>query len=185
MDGKEVRANEGSTILEVARSCGIDIPTLCYHEDLSPYGACRMCMVEVVESGRNKLVAACLYPVRSGMQVATKSERITRGRRMILELLLSRCPNSEKLKQMAADLGLERMRFLPKDDDCILCGLCVAMCRQIMKNEEVGFVGRGRTREAVTPFRASSDFCLNCGACRNICPARGSAAVSEQDRARA
>jgi len=184
IDGKEVMAEEGSTILEVARSYGIDIPTLCYHEVLSPYGACRMCMVEVVESGRNRLVAACLYPVRPGLQVATKSDRIIRGRRMILELLLSRCPNSEKLKQMAADLGLERMRFPPKDDDCILCGLCVAMCRQIMKNEEVGFIGRGRTREAVTPFRASSDFCLNCGACRNICPARGSATGNEQGKAK-
>lgn len=179
INGRLVRGEEGSTILQVALANGIDIPTLCFHEDLTPYGVCRLCTVEIEEHGRKRLVASCLYPAKDGLKVETNTTRVVNGRKIILELLLARCPDSEILQEMARDAGIQNLRFRPKKDDCILCGLCVRMCEEIMKSEFVGFIGRGCTREAVTPFRASSDFCLNCGACRYICPVRSPRIQSE------
>lgn len=172
INGKKVQSEGGSTILQAALSNGIDIPTLCFHEDLTPYGVCRLCTVEIEEHGRKRLVASCLYPAKEGLKVETNATRVVNGRRMILGLLLARCPDSKILQEMAQEAGLQKTRFKQRNDDCILCGLCVRMCEEVMKSEFVGFIGRGRTREAVTPFRASSDFCLNCGACKYICPVR-------------
>lgn len=171
IDGVKVQAEEDSTILEVARFYGIDIPALCYHDDLSPYGACRLCSVEVEEKGRKRLVASCLYPVSEGLRVRTHTARIVNGRKMILELLLARCPNSKTLQDMASKMGLQKIRFKPENDDCILCGLCVRMCTEQMRSGALGFIGRGDTREVVTPFREASEICRNCGACMYICPA--------------
>jgi len=171
IDGVKVQAEEDTTILEVARFYGIDIPALCYHEDLSPYGACRLCTVEIEEKGRKRLVASCLYPVKEGLRVRTHTARVVNGRRMILELLLARCPNSKTLQDMASKTGLQRIRFKPEDNDCILCGLCVRMCAEQMRSGALGFIGRGDTREVVTPFREKSEVCRSCGACMYICPA--------------
>lgn len=179
INGRLVRGEEGSTILQVALANGIDIPTLCFHEDLTPYGVCRLCTVEIEEHGRKRLVASCLYPAKDGLKVETHTPKVLNGRRIIIELLLARCPDSEILQEMARDAGVQNVRFMPKKDDCILCGLCVRMCEEVMKSEFVGFIGRGCTREAVTPFRASRDFCLNCGACRYICPVRSPRIQSE------
>lgn len=172
IDGTEIDAGKGSTILEAARSHGIDIPTLCYHEDITPYGACRLCTVEVEERGKTKLVASCLYPVKEGLKVRTETPRIVNGRKMLLELLLARCPDSKTLQEMASKIGGERVRFRIESDDCVLCGLCVRMCMEQMGSVAVGFIGRGDTREVITPFRESSEICRNCGVCKWICPAR-------------
>jgi bidirectional [NiFe] hydrogenase diaphorase subunit len=170
INGITVEAQEGSTVLDVARFYGIDIPTLCYHEGLSPYGACRLCMVEVDDGRRTRLVASCLYPAKEGITVRTHTARIVKGRKMMLELLITRCPNSKTLQDLASKMGLEQARFRMKDKDCILCGLCVRMCAEQMGSGALGFVGRGQNREVVTPFRMASEICRNCGACMYICP---------------
>ena len=170
IDGVKVQAEEGSTILEVARFYGFNIPTLCYHDELTPYGACRLCMVEVNDGRRTKLVTSCLYPVKEGISVKTNSQRVTKGRKLILELLIARCPNSKTLQDLASKVGLEQVRFKMESKDCILCGLCVRMCAEQMGSGAIGFVGRGQKREIVTPFRLSSEICRNCGACMYICP---------------
>lgn len=171
IDGVKVQAEENSTILEVARFYGIDIPALCYHDELSPYGACRLCTVEVEERGRKRLVASCLYPVKEGLRVRTHTARVVKGRKMILELLLARCPSSKVLQDMASKMGLQKMRFKPENDDCVLCGLCVRMCAEQMRSGALGYIGRGDTRKVVTPFHERSEVCRSCGACMYICPA--------------
>ncbi|UCB61280.1 MAG: (2Fe-2S)-binding protein [Candidatus Bathyarchaeota archaeon] len=170
IDGVKVQAEEGSTIFEVARLYGFNIPTLCYHDELTPYGACRLCTVEVDDGRRTRLVTSCLYPVREGIFVKTYSQRLARGRKLILELLIARCPNSKTLQDLASKMGLEHVRFKVDSKDCILCGLCVRMCAEQMGSGAIGFVGRGQEREVITPFRLSSETCRNCGACMYICP---------------
>jgi len=173
IDGVKVQAEEGTTLLEVAKFYGIDIPTLCYNDELTAYGACRLCTVEVDDGRRTRLVASCLYPVKDGIRVKTHSERVVKGRKMILELLISKCPNSKTLQDLASKMGLERIRFKMENEDCILCGLCVRMCSEQMGSGAIGFVGRGQKREVATPFRMVSEICRNCGACMYICPAVG------------
>jgi len=170
INGTKVRAEEGSTILEIARFYGIDIPTLCYHDELTPYGACRLCMVEVDDGKRTRLETSCLHPVKEGIVVRTHTKRLIEGRRLILELLLARCPNSKTLQDLACKMGLEQVRFQIKNENCILCGLCVRMCAEQMGSGAIGFVGRGQDREVATPFRMASEICRNCGACMYICP---------------
>ena len=170
IDGIKVQAEEGTTLLEVAKFYGIDIPTLCHNDELTPYGACRLCTVEVDDERRTRLVASCLYPVKNGIKVKTHSERVIKGRKMILELLIAKCPNSKTLQDLASQMGLEKIRFKMENKDCILCGLCVRMCAEQMGSGAIGFVGRGQKREVATPFHMVSEICRNCGACMYICP---------------
>lgn len=170
INGTKVQAEEGSTILEVAKLYGFNIPTLCYHDELTPYGACRLCMVEVNDGKRTRVVASCLYPVKEGIKVRTHTEKIVKQRKLLLELLLARCPNSKTLQDLASKMGLEQVRFKMENKDCILCGLCVRMCAEQMRGGAIGFVGRGQNREVVTPFHEASEICRNCGACMYICP---------------
>lgn len=102
MDGRKVQAEENATILEVAKAQGIDIPTFCYHQALGPYGACRVCLVEVNYQGRSKLVTSCTYPVWEGIEVKTNSEKVTKARRFIVELLLGRCPTVNRCRNWPA-----------------------------------------------------------------------------------
>ncbi len=171
IDGVKVQADEGSSILEVARFYGIEIPTLCYNAELTPYGACRLCIVEVEDGKWTRLVASCLYPIKEGISVKTHTESVIKGRKMILELLIAKCPNSKTLQDLASEIGLEQVRFKMENEDCMLCGLCVRMCAEQMGSGAIGFVGRGQKREVVTPFRIASEICRNCGACMYICPA--------------
>jgi len=171
IDGIEVQAEECSTILEVANFYGIEIPTLCYHDELTPYGSCRLCTVEVDDGRKTMLVASCLYPVKEGIIVKTHTERLIKGRKMILELLIARCPSSKILQDLASEIGLEQVRFKMENKDCILCGLCIRMCNEQMGSGAIGFVGRGKKREVATPFGMASEICRNCGACMYICPA--------------
>lgn len=171
MNGMRVKAEEGQTILDVARFLGIDIPTLCYYEGLSPYGACRLCTVEIEEGRRTRMVASCLYPAKEGIKVKTHSKKVIEGRKMLVELLLARCPDSKTLQDLASKMSVAKIRFKMENKDCILCGLCVRMCTEQMKGGAIGFIGRGINREVSTPFRTASELCRNCGACMYICPA--------------
>ena len=100
INDKVIQAEEGKTILEIARDAGIHIPTLCYHKELSPYGACRLCVVEIVGGARQCLQVACLYKVTEGLIVKTDTKRVVQARKIIIELLMARCPNSDKIKKL-------------------------------------------------------------------------------------
>jgi bidirectional [NiFe] hydrogenase diaphorase subunit len=170
IDGINTRAPEGTTVLEAAREMGIVIPTLCYHEGLSPYGACRVCIVEVVKGSGSSLEASCTLPVEQGQVIITNSEKVRKARRVIMELLLSSCPNSKTLQDMASNMGINNIRFKIKDRGCILCGLCVRYCKEQMQSGGIGFVGRGTSRKVATAFDTTPEECRNCGGCEWICP---------------
>jgi len=170
IDGINTRASEGTTVLEAAGEMGIVIPTLCYHEGLSPYGACRVCMVEVVKNGRSSLEASCTLPVEQGQVIVTNSERVKKARKVIIELLISSCPNSKTLQDMASNMGINNIRFKIKDRGCILCGLCVRYCKEQMQSGGIGFVGRGISRKVATALDTTPEECRNCGGCEWICP---------------
>ena len=103
---RELQAEENQTVLEVALAAGIKIPTLCYHKELSPYGACRVCLVEIVAGGRPGIQTACLYRCTEGLEVKTDTERVQKARKVVLELLLARSPESKKVQAMAAEYGI-------------------------------------------------------------------------------
>jgi coenzyme F420 hydrogenase subunit beta len=171
LNGVNVQVEEGWTLLEAAKFYGVNIPTLCYNEGLSPYGACRLCVVEIGKGNRTKLVASCLHPVKDGLNVRTHSKRVEKARKILVELLVARCPTSKVIQDLAAKLGVDKVRFSPKNDDCILCGLCVRMCEEQMDAKAIGFTGRGVNKKITTPFDIKSDKCRTCGACIYICPA--------------
>ncbi|MCX8119021.1 MAG: 2Fe-2S iron-sulfur cluster-binding protein [Desulfobacterota bacterium] len=170
IDGKEVRAKEGMTILEAALGAGISIPTLCHHEKLDPYGACRICTVEVEHRGRTNFVAACLYPVEKNLVVRTRSEKVDRIRKMILELLLAHAPASPDLQKLSEEYGAHRDRFEKEASFCILCGLCVRYCAEVKKKHAVSFVDRGVRREISFVPEIASKECWNCKECFPLCP---------------
>ena len=171
IDGINFDAPTGSTVLEAANFLGIKIPTLCYHEGLSPWGGCRLCIVEIGKGDRTKLVTSCTYPVEEGLLVRTTNERIENARKMILELLISQCPTSKTLQDLASEMGLNRVRFRPKWEDCIQCGLCIRMCNEQMMTSAIGFQSRGNKLKITTPFNENSEECRKCGGCIYICPA--------------
>ena len=171
INGLRVSQEEGTTILEAAKFLGFPIPTLCYNEGLSPYGACRLCVVEIGEEPNSRLVSSCTYPVQEGLKVRTASSRVMRARKMILELLLASCPQSKQVQDLAAEYQISQQRFRQEYEDCILCGLCVRMCQEQMMAGAIGFRGRGQDRSIGTPFDIKSEVCRLCGGCIYICPA--------------
>jgi bidirectional [NiFe] hydrogenase diaphorase subunit len=170
IDGKEIRAREGMTIFEAARSAGIFIPTLCHHEKLAPYGACRICTVEAEIGGRPRLVAACVYPVEANLVVRSRSEKVDKTRKMILEELLAHAPDSVDLHALAQDYGADRDRFEKEPSFCILCGLCVRYCTEIKQKNALGFSDRGPRREISFIPEVAAAECWNCKECFPLCP---------------
>jgi len=170
IDGKQVQAREGMTVLEAAQSAGIFIPTLCHHEKLEPYGACRICTVEVEARGRTNLVAACLYPVEQNLVVRTRSEKVDKTRKMLLELMLAHAPDAAELQDLAQEYGVDKARFEKESSFCILCGLCVRYCAEVKKKNAIGFVDRGARREISFIPEIASKECWNCKECFPLCP---------------
>ena len=170
IDGKEVKAKEWMTVFEAARSAGISIPTLCHHEKLEPYGACRLCLVELDMRGWTKLVVSCLYPVAEDLVVTTRSEKINRIRKTILELLLAHAPHAFYLQDLAEEYGADRDRFEKEASFCIHCGLCVRYCAEVKNKHAVGFVNRGANREISFIPEVASKECWNCKECFPLCP---------------
>jgi len=171
INGLNVSVEEGSTLLEAAKFLGFPIPTLCYMESLSPYGACRLCVVEIGEGQKTRLVSSCTYPAQEGLKVRTASSRVIKARKMILELLLASCPQSKIIQDLASKHDVRQQRFKQEYEDCILCGLCVRMCKEQMMAKAIGFRGRGESRSIGTPFDIDSDVCRQCGGCIYVCPA--------------
>jgi bidirectional [NiFe] hydrogenase diaphorase subunit len=171
LNGLDVSVEEGTTLLEAAKFYGFPIPTLCHMEGLSPYGACRLCVVEVGKEPNSKLVTSCTYRVEEGLYVRTATARVLRARKMILELLLASCPQSKVIQDLAAAHQIRQQRFRQEHEDCILCGLCVRMCEEQMMAKAIGFRGRGEKRSLGTPFDIKSEECRLCGGCMYVCPA--------------
>jgi bidirectional [NiFe] hydrogenase diaphorase subunit len=170
IDGREVKAREEMTILEAAQSAGIFIPTVCHHEKLEPYGACRICTVELEIGGRTSLVAACVRPVEKDSVVRTSSEKVDKIRKMLLEEQLAHAPDSVELQTLAQKYGADRDRFEKEASFCILCGLCVRYCAEIKKMDAVGFVERGAKREISFVPEIAAKECWNCKECFPLCP---------------
>ncbi len=170
LNGLEVSVEEGATLLEAARFYGFPIPTLCHQDGLTPYGACRLCVVEIGEGAKAQLVSSCTYPAERGLKVRTASARVVRARRMVIELLLASCPQSKTIQDLASAHGVQTQRFKQERETCILCGRCVRVCEEQMMAKAIGTRGRGETRSIGTPFDVKSETCRLCGACLYVCP---------------
>lgn len=169
-----VEVPEDATVLQAVRSAGVELPTLCYHEGLAPYGACRLCMVSL-KVPRRDLIVSCVYPVEDGMKVDTQTPSAVAARRMALEFLLGRCPQSKLIQNLAEKMGVTASRFavassVGNDELCVLCGLCVRVCHEAIGARAIGFMGRGEHRKVGSPFELHSEACIGCGACAEICP---------------
>jgi bidirectional [NiFe] hydrogenase diaphorase subunit len=170
IDGREVKATPQMTVLQAAQGAGIHIPTLCHHEALEPYGGCRMCMVEVETRGRKNYVVSCLYPVAQGLVVRTRTEKVDKIRKLILEELLAHAPDSPQLVALAGEYGADKNRFEKDPSFCILCGLCVRYCAEIKKLDAVGFVDHGARREISFVPELAARECWECKECFPLCP---------------
>ena len=173
IEGKQITVVEGTTILEAARRARVWIPTLCHNPALSVRAACRICMVEVGQGEPWQLVTACNYPVRRDLTVRVESEKAVRIRRGVAELLLARSPESKELRALASRMGVESSRYPTVTQsvrNCVLCGLCVAVCEEIIGASAIGFQGRGVDRVVGEPFAKATETCIACGACAAICP---------------
>jgi bidirectional [NiFe] hydrogenase diaphorase subunit len=187
VDDKNIAVSGGQTIFEaLQRMPGIgEVPGLCYHPAVHPYGACRLCTVEVSEDGgkRYRFVASCLYPVAEGMIIKTNTDKIRSLRKGIIELLLARCPNVQVIQELAREYGVEKPRFSLGDNNCILCGLCVRACQEIIGKSAISLVNRGIYKEVAAPFYAYelSGDCIGCGDCAFVCPT-GAIVMGEDGR---
>ncbi|MBI5778830.1 MAG: (2Fe-2S)-binding protein [Planctomycetes bacterium] len=170
INGDQVQIEKGKTVLDAIRKAGVDVPTLCYHKDLTGYGSCRLCQVEVTQKGKTKLVVSCLYPVAEGIEVQTHSKRVEQNRKLLVELLLARSPESKVLQEMAKDYKITKPRFKLKNEKCILCGLCIRVCSEILGAHAIGFASRGTSKKIEAAFKEAPEECLGCGACTYVCP---------------
>ncbi len=171
VDGRATTVSATATILDAARQMGISVPTLCHYRGMSPYGACRVCLVEIDTPRGPRQVASCSYPVEEDLVVRTDTEAVQESRRTVLELLLAEAPQSQELAQLAAELGVQQTPLeKAAEGKCILCGLCVRTCNDLMARGAISMFGRGGKRRVHTAFQEPSDQCQACGACVFVCP---------------
>jgi predicted molibdopterin-dependent oxidoreductase YjgC len=192
IDGKDIEVAEGTTVLEAAKQLGIDVPTLCHDDRLKPFGACRLCIVEI--AGMPKPVTSCTTPAAADMIVKTQSAKLYRLRKTTVELLLSDHPNDCMtcigagecvLQELAYKYGIRENRFTGEmrkhervdhnpfvtrqQNKCVMCGLCVRVCEEVQGVGAIGFSERGFESKVIPPFGHDLD-CEFCGQCVSVCP---------------
>lgn len=173
IDDIQVEVEQGATILDAANKAGIWIPTLCHHPAVAPQATCRVCMVELDRGEWKQLVTACNYPVRHDITVSVSGENAVKARRGVMEFMLARAPDNEQLKAIARRMGVDSTPWptvTVAQRDCILCGLCTAVCDEVLGLAAIGFSGRGVDRAVAAPFRQIPENCIACGACAAVCP---------------
>ena len=172
INGQPVEAEPGWTVLDTARQYGLHIPTLCYHEAVSASGGCRLCVVEAKKDNWSKVVISCMYPPWDGLEVLTDSPRVQNVRRWILEMLLAECPGSREIKELAAQYGVRSTRFQVEHpgEECMLCGLCVRACDEVVGVRAISFGSRGTEKKVATPYMVPNASCIACGSCLTVCP---------------
>ncbi|OHB55989.1 MAG: ferredoxin [Planctomycetes bacterium GWF2_50_10] len=195
VNGKTIQAKSGETVLTALRRAAIQVPTLCYMEDLLPTGACRMCVVEV--EGQRNLIPSCAYPVADGMKIKTHSPRVIRARKTVVELLLANHPDdclycvrnrNCELQKLAESLGVRERRYTGEKSEhkidssspsivrdpakCILCGRCVRVCEEVQGVSAIDFTKRGSKTVVGPAFNEGLNVssCINCGQCVMVCP---------------
>ena len=170
IDGAQLRAPKGTSVLDAAIEHGVCIPHLCHVPYLSDIGACRLCIVEHVINGRSKVTTSCTLHVQEDMVIRSNTEKIKTLRRNIAELLVSQAPNSRAIQDIAVRCGVKEVRYPFRNSDCVLCGRCVRACSELWQAKAIGFVGRGDDRHVDFPFGVRPSFCKRCGACVQLCP---------------
>lgn len=170
IDGINVETPDDWTILEAANFYGIEIPTLCHMEGLTPWGGCRLCVVEIEENGKTKLQSSCTYPVQDGIIVKTSTQRVINARKVLIELMVASVPTSKVIQDLASKYGVKNVRFKLDWETCIYCGRCVRMCKEQMVAQAIGYEGRGKNLRITTPFNMNSEVCRRCGGCIYVCP---------------
>jgi len=171
IQGRECEGREGESLLAAIRRAGFEVPSMCYHEAVSPYGACRLCLVEVKKGRKAKLTTSCNYPVQAGIEVLLDTAAVSRHRRMNLMLLMAAAPAARSVQALAARYGITSTPFrVEPGEACIHCGLCSRVCAEIVGAHALGFAGRGVHKHLTTPYEESSADCIGCGACAVICP---------------
>jgi len=171
IDGRDFAVEKGLSILEASRQAGIEIPTLCFNDALAPYAACRLCMVELWARGGRRFVASCVYPAEDGAEIRTSTADILRHRKLLVELYLARSPNATKIRELADQFGIKEPRYkFPETHNCIVCGMCIRACYEIVGAGAIGFSARGMKRKVEPPFKRGSAACISCGTCTTICP---------------
>ena len=169
-NGEEIEVNKGATLLSIAQERNVYIPTLCHNDALEPYGVCRMCLVEIEDRGRMRIVTSCNYQAKEGLKVKTDTDKVVSTRNVVVELLLARAPENKEIRELAESFGIKGGRLENVNDDCILCGMCVRTCNEVVGVHALGFAHRGIDRIPATPFVESSEICIGCGSCVYVCP---------------
>lgn len=170
INGLPVEQPEGTTLLEAAQFLGFPIPTLCHEDGLAPYGGCRLCLVEIGNGPKTKLVTSCTYKVEPDLRVRTDSDKVIKARRLLLEMYVATCPDSKRIQDLCSEWGVKACRYEAKHEHCIQCGKCVRICEDQMMGDAIGFAGRGKDRHVSRPFNITADTCRQCGGCMYICP---------------
>jgi aldehyde:ferredoxin oxidoreductase len=176
INGIEAEVLKGTYLLPVLRDNGVAVPTLCDHKDLTPSGTCRLCVVEVEQRGKKKLVTSCNFPVRGEVAVDTESDRVKQHRKVLAEMYLGRWPNVPLIQDVAAICGAtdkEKFKSELTDENpkaCILCTHCVRACDEFIQERILDFAGRGIKRHLTMPFGEVDPHCIGCTSCAYVCP---------------
>jgi len=170
VNGRPFEAQEETSLLKALLKEGFDVPHLCYHETVSAYGSCRLCLVEVERGGWKRMATSCNYPVRAGLKVLLDTEEVVRERKNVFEVLLAQAPGSARLRDYASRYGVQGTGLKVQEGSCILCGLCERVCNEVIGSHAIGFSGRGARKELSTPYAEQNPGCIGCGSCARVCP---------------